>query len=109
MKAKLAMNSPADEPLPAPPFIAAAYSDTPLPEVALEFLNGPSQATTWPVRRVMSFIGSAVGCKFRLTDASVSRFHASFLRTSAGLWIVDLLGQGGIAVNDVPVRFSQLD
>jgi pSer/pThr/pTyr-binding forkhead associated (FHA) protein len=99
---------PADKPLPAPPFIAAAYGDTPLPEVTLEFLNGPSQATTWPVRRVMSFIGSAVGCKFRLTDASVSRFHASFLRTSGGLWIVDLLGQGGITVNDVPVRFSHL-
>jgi pSer/pThr/pTyr-binding forkhead associated (FHA) protein len=98
----------ADKPLPAPPFVAAAYSSTPLPEVALEFLNGPSQATTWPVRRVMSFIGSAVGCKFRLTDASVSRFHASFLRTSGGLWIVDLLGQGGITVNEVPVRFSHL-
>ena len=90
------------------PFVAATYSNMSLPEVALEFLNGPSQATTWPVRRVMSFIGSAAGCKFRLTDASVSRFHASFLRTSAGLWIVDLLGQGGIIVNDVSVRFSPL-
>ena len=90
------------------PFVAAAYGNSPLPEVALEFLNGPSRATTWPVRRVMSFIGSAIGCKFRLTDASVSRFHASFLRTSGGLWIVDLLGQGGITVNEVPVRFSHL-
>jgi pSer/pThr/pTyr-binding forkhead associated (FHA) protein len=102
-------NNPSEgKPLPVVPFVASAYSDAPLPEVALEFLNGPSQATAWPVRRVMSFIGSATGCKFRLTDASVSRFHASFLRTSAGLWIVDLLGQGGIAVNEVPVRFSHL-
>jgi pSer/pThr/pTyr-binding forkhead associated (FHA) protein len=102
-------NDPSDgKPLPVAPFVATAYSDVPLPEVALEFLNGPSQATAWPIRRVMSFIGSATGCKFRLTDASVSRFHASFLRTSAGLWIVDLLGQGGITVNDVPVRFSYL-
>ena len=90
------------------PFVAVAYSHAPLPEVALEFLNGPSQAMAWPVRRVMSLIGSASGCKFRLTDASVSRFHGSFLRTSAGLWIVDLLGQGGITVNEVPVRFSHL-
>ena len=95
------------ESLPVAPFVATAYSNG-LPEVALEFLNGPSRATTWPVRRVMSFIGSAIGCKFRLTDASVSRFHASFLRTSGGLWIVDLLGQGGITVNEVPVRFSHL-
>ena len=85
-----------------------AYSHAPLPEVALEFLNRPSQGKAWPVRRVMSLMGSASGCKFRLRDASVSEFHASFLRTSAGLWIVDLLGQGGITVNDCPVRFSHL-
>jgi pSer/pThr/pTyr-binding forkhead associated (FHA) protein len=90
------------------PFVAVAYNHAPLPEVALEFLNGPSQAMAWPVRRVMSLIGSAGGCKFRLTDASVSRFHASFLSTSAGLWIVDLLGHGGITINEAPVRFSQL-
>ena len=98
----------AAESLPVAPFVATGYSNAWLPEVALEFLNGPSRATSWPVRRVMSFIGSAIGCKFRLTDASVSRFHASFLRTSGGLWIVDLLGQGGITVNEVPVRFSHL-
>jgi pSer/pThr/pTyr-binding forkhead associated (FHA) protein len=90
------------------PFVAVGYRRASLPEVALEFLNGPSQGPAWPVRRVMSLIGSASGCKFRLTDASVSRFHGSFLRTSVGLWIVDLLGQGGITVNEVPVRFSHL-
>jgi pSer/pThr/pTyr-binding forkhead associated (FHA) protein len=75
----------------------------------LEFLNGPSQSMSWPMHRVMSLIGSASGCKFRLTDPSVSRFHASLLRTSAGLWIVDLLGQNGITVNERTVRFSRLD
>jgi pSer/pThr/pTyr-binding forkhead associated (FHA) protein len=90
------------------PLVAQAYGNTQFPEVALEFLNGPSQSTSWPVRRVMSLIGSASGCKFRLTDASVSRFHGSLLRTGAGLWIVDLLGQRGITVNDIPVRFSPL-
>jgi Inner membrane component of T3SS, cytoplasmic domain len=77
-------------------------------EVALEFLNGPSQSMFKPVHRVLSLIGSASGCKFRLTDSSVSRFHGSLLQTSAGLWIVDLLGQKGITVNDVPVRSSRL-
>ena len=56
----------------------------------------------------MSLIGSASGCKFRLTDPSVSRFHGSLLRTAAGLWIVDLLGQRGVIVNEIPVRFSPL-
>jgi pSer/pThr/pTyr-binding forkhead associated (FHA) protein len=86
------------------PLIAQAHSRGPLPEVTLEFLNGPSQSTSWPVHRVMSLIGSASGCKFRLTDPSVSRFHASLLRTPAGVWIVDLLGKGGITVDDAPIR-----
>jgi pSer/pThr/pTyr-binding forkhead associated (FHA) protein len=90
------------------PLVAPTYSHAPLPEVALEFLNGPSQSMSRPVRRVMSLIGSASGCKFRLTDPSVSRFHSSLLRISAGLWIVDLLGQRGITVNEAPVRFSRL-
>jgi pSer/pThr/pTyr-binding forkhead associated (FHA) protein len=102
-------NDPPQGKLPlVAPLVAVGYSHASLPEVTLEFLNGPSQATAWPVRRVMSLIGSASGCKFRLTDASVSRFHGSFLRTSAGLWIIDLLGQSGITVNEVPVRFSHL-
>jgi pSer/pThr/pTyr-binding forkhead associated (FHA) protein len=77
-------------------------------EVALEFLNGPSQSMLKPVHRVLSLIGSASGCKFRLTDTSVSRFHGSLLQTSAGLWIVDLLGHKGITINDMPVRCSRL-
>jgi len=91
------------------PFLVCAYSQAPLPEVALEFLNGPSRSTRWPVHRVMSLIGSASGCKLRLADPSVSRFHASLVRTPAGLWVVDLLGESGITVNLAPVRFSRLE
>jgi pSer/pThr/pTyr-binding forkhead associated (FHA) protein len=90
------------------PLVARAYPHAAQPEVALEFLNGPSQSMFKPVHRVLSLIGSASGCKFRLTDSSVSRFHGSLLQTSAGLWIVDLLGQKGITINDVPVRSSRL-
>jgi pSer/pThr/pTyr-binding forkhead associated (FHA) protein len=90
------------------PLIARVYSRGPLPELTLEFLNGPSQSTSWPVHRVMSLIGSASGCKFRLADPSVSRFHGSLLRTPAGVWIVDLLGKGGITVDEVPIRFHRL-
>jgi pSer/pThr/pTyr-binding forkhead associated (FHA) protein len=90
------------------PLVARPSSPATQSEVALEFLNGPSQSMLKPVHRVLSLIGSASGCKFRLTDSSVSRFHGSLLQTSAGLWIIDLLGQKGIAVNDVPVRCSRL-
>ena len=90
------------------PLIARPSPDVTQSEIALEFLNGPSQSMLKPVHRVLSLIGSASGCKFRLTDSSVSRFHGSLLQTSAGLWIVDLLGQKGITVNDVLVRCSHL-
>ena len=90
------------------PLIAQSYSHSPLPDVALEFLNGPSQSISWPVRRVMSLIGSASGCKFRLTDPSVSRYHASLLRTAEGVWIVDLLGKDGITINQIPVRSGRV-
>ena len=91
------------------PFLVCAYSEASMPEVALEFLNGPSRSTCWPVHRVMSLLGSASGCKLRLADPSVSRFHASLVRTPRGLWIVDLLGQSGITVNSMPERFSRLE
>jgi len=87
---------------------ALAYSCEPLPDVALEFLNGPSQSMFWPMHRVMSLIGSAKGCKFRLTDRSVSAIHASLVRTPAGLWVVDLRGGQSITVNAVPVRSCYL-
>ncbi len=98
------VNRPGESPL-----VVRAFTREPLPEVALEFLNGPSQATVWPMNRVMSLIGSAQGCKFRLTDPSVSPFHASLLRTPEGLWVIDLRGGRSITVNGEPVRFRPLD
>jgi pSer/pThr/pTyr-binding forkhead associated (FHA) protein len=97
-----------DEPDRESPLAVRSYGREPLPEVALEFLNGPSQATTWPMNRVMSLIGSAKGCKFRLTDPSVSAFHAGLLRTPSGLWVVDLRGDRGLTVDGEPVRFGPL-
>jgi len=114
-KIRLSIGTPQNHDLSRPflpreaPFLVRAYSQSPLPEVALEFLNGPSRSTRWPVHRVMSLLGSASGCKLRLSDPSVSRFHASLLRTPAGLWVVDMLGQRGVTVNSVPVRFSRLE
>ena len=93
------------------PLVAKTYGPSPWPEVSLEFLNGPSRAAVWPMNRVLSLVGSAGGCKFRLADPSVSPFHCSLLRTSVGLWVVDLLGSDGVAVNNaslVAVRLGQL-
>ena len=90
------------------PLAARSYNNRSLPEVSLEFLNGPSRSACWPMNRVMSLIGSASGCKFRLADPSVSAFHCSLLRTPLGLWVVDLLGPDGISINDISVRYALL-
>jgi len=44
-----------------------------------------------------------------LRDASVSRFHASLLRTSKGVWIVDLHSREGVVINGVRVRWAWLE
>jgi pSer/pThr/pTyr-binding forkhead associated (FHA) protein len=93
---------------PISPLVARAHVSQPLPEVVLEFLNGPSQSACWPMNRVMSLIGSASGCKFRLADPSVAPFHCGLLRTPLGLWVVDLLAPEGIGVNDALVRYALL-
>ncbi len=102
-------NERANHPLPeAVPLVAKSYGPSPWPDVSLEFLNGPSRSAVWPMNRVMSLVGSASGCKFRLADPSVSPFHCSLLRTSVGLWIVDLLGSDGVEVNNASVRYALL-
>jgi hypothetical protein len=61
------------------------------------------------MRRLMALLGSASGCKYRLADPSVSRFHASLLRTGSGLWVVDLLSHTGITVNDASIRSGRVE
>ncbi len=90
------------------PLIVRSIAHETLPGVSLEFLNGPSERTVWPMNRVISLIGSARGCKFRLTDPSVSAFHASLLRTPTGLWVVDLRGGRSLSINAEPIRFGPL-
>lgn len=80
-----------------------------LPTVVLEARGPSAGASRWRMKAPMVLIGNAGGCRVRLEDPSVSRFHAALLRTSAGPWAVDLLGRGGIAVNGTPVRAARLE
>ncbi len=90
------------------PLIWRTYGDGPLVDATIEFLNGPSESKTWPIRRVLSLIGTARRCKFRLADRSIEPFHCSLLRTDQGLYAIDLVGGGGIQINDVPARSGLL-
>lgn len=90
------------------PLIWRSYGNQEPTDATVEFLNGPTESKIWPIRRVLSLIGTARRCKFRLADRSVEPFHCSLLRTHRGLFVVDLLGGDGIKINDHPARWSRL-
>jgi hypothetical protein len=80
-----------------------------LPEVELVFRNHVEKALSWRLTRVLTLAGKSPACKIRLESSSVSSFHCSLVRTPLGVWVVDLLGRGGISVNGMEVRFARLD
>lgn len=70
-----------------------------LPDVHLELANRKLQGMSWPINRVLTLLGRDARCRITCGDERISRVHCSLLLTSAGLWVVDLLGRGGITVN----------
>jgi hypothetical protein len=60
------------------------------------------------MRRALVMLGRSRPCWVRLPSRDVSRIHCGLVRTPAGIWVVDLLGRGGIAVNEHPTRWARL-
>lgn len=100
--------NPARPPLEDEPLLSGQ-----LPRVNLEFQSGDVR-TVWRVKRAISLIGRAAPCAVKLNGPGVARFHAALVLTTAGLWVVDLLGElespwsSGVLVDGVPVRFARL-
>lgn len=80
-----------------------------LAPVRFEFRKAGVGYPPWVMKRAIALVGRSEPCKLRLMDASVSRVHCNLVNTPRGVWVVDLLGRGGIAVNGVPVRYSLLE
>ncbi len=81
------------------------------PDVSLRFLNArvnTDRSRQWRLRRSITLLGHLPSCHVPLLDASVSRVHASLLRTPLGVWVIDLLGKGGVEVNGERVPFARL-
>ena len=57
----------------------------------------------------IALVGRSESCQIMLRDESVSRFHASLLRTSKGVWIVDLQAREGVVINGVRVKWAWLE
>lgn len=79
------------------------------PKAAVEFRNGKVAQSRWEINRTVTLLGRARSCKINLASDEVSLFHAYFLLTPDGVWIVDLFGRGGVLVNGEPVRFCRLE
>jgi len=61
------------------------------------------------IRRTVTLAGASQICPLRLQHASVGRVHCSFVWTPCGLWVVDLLCNGGTSVNGRPVSLARLN
>ena len=79
------------------------------PDVFLDFPDETSRTVRWQVRRGVTLVGRASSCRVRLPDMSVSWFHCSLVRTTDGLWVVDLMSREGTIVNGVGQRCTRLE
>ncbi|QDV38472.1 FHA domain-containing protein [Tautonia plasticadhaerens] len=60
------------------------------------------------VDRPLITVGRAPECDLRLSDLSVSRLHCALIRVGESLWVVDLLGRGGVQVDGNRRRWAPL-
>src|SRR5438874_5267013 len=83
------------------------YAEKSLLPVVLEIV-GRGARTTWRMKRPLAMIGTSSGCKIRLGDDAISRFHCVVVHTPDGLWAIDLLSTNGSAINGERVRAAPL-
>jgi pSer/pThr/pTyr-binding forkhead associated (FHA) protein len=80
------------------------------PKVTLEWIKGPRKLFPWQMTSTLALIGRrAHQYGLVIEDPSVSSFQCSLLRSPLGTWVIDLLGQGGVALNGRRVRWGRLD
>jgi pSer/pThr/pTyr-binding forkhead associated (FHA) protein len=79
------------------------------PKVTWELPAKALGQSLWRMDRPIALIGRSPACKIRISQEDVSKFHCSLVNTPVGLWVVDLLGQGGTTVNDQTVRYARLE
>ncbi|MCA9077298.1 MAG: FHA domain-containing protein [Planctomycetaceae bacterium] len=70
-----------------------------LPLVHLELLNQQLEGMAWPINRVVTLVGRDDRCRITCADERISRVHCSLVLTPYGLWVVDLVGRGGVQIN----------
>jgi pSer/pThr/pTyr-binding forkhead associated (FHA) protein len=77
-----------------------------LPRLSLALSHRGIKASEIQISGGLALVGSSAECAVRLLDPGVSKIHCSLLHAELGLWVVDLLGNGGIQLNGIPVRHA---
>lgn len=92
------------------PLAAGSALDIFAPKITLELTNeeAPGTLKTWPIDRLLTLIGRTERCAIQLNHELISNVHCSLVLTTSGLWVVDLLGRGGILINEQQVRVGFL-
>ena len=75
----------------------------------LEIRGSGEKMQRLPLDRVLTLVGGSERCHVRLTGQGISRFVCGLLRTSVGVWAVDLLSSQGVAVNGASCRQVRLE
>ena len=81
----------------------------PSPGVTWELPGKAVGQALWRMDRHLALIGRSLACKIRIVEPDVSKFHCSVVLTPSGVWVVDLLGQNGVFVNDEAVRCARVE
>jgi pSer/pThr/pTyr-binding forkhead associated (FHA) protein len=95
------------DPFTAPLETGSEANPLPRPLLELPFRLG-GKSPTWEMDSLQALVGRADQCQLVLNDPSISRQHASLVRTPLGLWVVDLLAREGVHVNGTRVRWAWL-
>jgi pSer/pThr/pTyr-binding forkhead associated (FHA) protein len=94
-----------DDPLPT----SRSFAQETLVDATLDYVDPrTNESINWKVSRALVLIGSSIACKIRLTKPGVASIHGSLVQTPTGLWVVDVLGLGGIVVNGRQLRCGRL-
>jgi pSer/pThr/pTyr-binding forkhead associated (FHA) protein len=88
--------------------LSRPYAPELLPAISLSVF-GRGASTVWRMKRPLALVGNSPGCKIRLDDEEISRFHCGLVKTPKGLWAVDLLSTNGMTVNEAKVRVAPLN
>jgi pSer/pThr/pTyr-binding forkhead associated (FHA) protein len=91
-----------------PEWPAPARSTRPPSALTWELPDAAGGQQTWRMDRQLVLIGRAPSCKLRIIEPDVSKFHCGLVLTPHGAWVVDLLGQTGVFVNEEPVRWARI-